>query len=91
MNQELKERLHQAAKEGAPYIADNIDRDDVMALLNHVEMLEKDAARYRWLRAVNVDTAEEYAVCDEFMNVIVGEELDSAIDQAIDCQEGGAA
>lgn len=44
----------------------------------------KDAARYRWLRGVNIETSEEFAVTDEFMNVIAGDELDIAMDAAID-------
>jgi len=43
----------------------------------------RDAARYRWLRSVSIDTAEEYCVCDDSMNIIVGEELDAAIDAAM--------
>ena len=60
----------------------------IVALRNNIEQIladlkeaEKDAARYRWLR--NVGEAEEVAdfTCDIFGRM--GEELDTAIDQAM--------
>lgn len=44
----------------------------------------KDAARYRYLRNASLNDERELDVCDDAMNVFFGEDLDMAIDDAMD-------
>lgn len=57
----------------------------ILAMLDYIETLEKDAGRYRWLRdEENSLTEDDPCVSDSFFNSWYGEELDKVIDEMIE-------
>lgn len=57
----------------------------ILQLLDYIETLEKDAARYRWLRDVeNSLTEDDPCVSNSFFNSWYGEDLDKVIDELIE-------
>ena len=57
----------------------------ILQLLDYIEALEKDAARYRWLRDVeNSLTEDDPCVSNSFFNSWYGEDLDKVIDELIE-------
>lgn len=55
---------------------------ETCALLSMLRHAEKDAARYRWLR----DTADVDGTADLMISIIVSDEWDSLIDEAMQCK-----
>lgn len=54
----------------------------VKELVARLRQAEKDAARYRWLR----DTADVDGADDLMISIIISDEWDSLIDEAMQCK-----
>lgn len=90
----LLNRMDRAAMAKAPVLAGYGNHR--LALLAHVRALERDAARYRWLR--HGDNGE---ICIEFREgcdcygddawLLRGDRLDATIDAAIDAEKRSAS
>lgn len=85
----LAQRLQDAGlSETACAAVDMIDAAYVIrAMQSRIEALEKDAARYRWLRTALAD--KDKGVSHHFCSVWFSEELDAAIDTAMQSEKGG--
>ena len=56
--------------------------ESIIELITRLRQAEKDAARYRWLR----DTADVDGTADLMISIIVSDEWDSLIDEAMQCK-----
>lgn len=58
--------------------------DDVLEIITRLRQAEKDAARYRWLR----DTADVAGTTDLMISIIISDDWDLLIDEAMQCNLG---
>lgn len=64
------------------HIPSRADAGIIKELITRLRQAEKDAARYRWLR----DTADVDGAADLMISIIISDEWDSLIDEAMQCK-----